>query len=286
MSRFEKYTMVTLKRSELKGADYNPRVISNQAKARLKRGIAENGLVMPIVWNAATGNIVGGHQRLGVLDDLEGGKDYDIQVARIDVDILTERKLNVLLNNDSAMGHFDEGKLLEILGAEPDGVDYEAFGFSANQAEYYTNLMQQQDLENASIAEAMNNAVDFEQDIASADADPALRDERHAKKLERKRAFEEQVSSLLVPQKPDEWKLKTDEEKRAFDQARTGYRQETFEMAYLRVCFTSPASKKAFLDRYNLPMKDVVHESELVEPAAPAEVPAAETVDQDGGGDA
>jgi hypothetical protein len=271
MSKYEKFSMETVSRKSLKGADYNPRLLSNQAKARLKRGIVENGLVQPIIWNRHTGNVVGGHQRLKAIDDLEGNDDYTLQVAVVDMPLAQERKVNVLLNNDSTMGHWDESKLLEILGQdgeEQTGVDYEAFGFSANQAEYYTNLMQRQELENAAIVAAMQDVSDLEVDVYSADTDNSQRERRHADKLEVKRRYEEQVSSLLTTQKNDEWKLKTDEEKKAYDTARNNFRNESFDVVSLRINFDSVASKSAFLARYNSPMKDVIHESELGEDLA------------------
>jgi ParB-like chromosome segregation protein Spo0J len=132
-SRFQKFATKTIPRTRLKGAPYNPRVIDEKARARLKKGLEEKGLVEPIVWNEQTGNIVGGHQRIEQLDALEGSKDYTLTVAVINVPEKEEKELNVLLNNPSAQGDWDIEKLKEIF--EDDDVDIEGTGF--DMAEVY-----------------------------------------------------------------------------------------------------------------------------------------------------
>ena len=101
-------------RSLLKNAPYNPRVISDSERARLKAGVKRHGLVEPLVWNKRTGNIVGGHQRLDIVDQLAATHNYLIDVSVIDVDLPREKELNVLLNNPDAQGDWDLSKLSEI----------------------------------------------------------------------------------------------------------------------------------------------------------------------------
>lgn len=85
------------------------------------------------MWNERTGNLAGGHQRLKILDALEGTDDYLLTVQRIDVDDAREREINVLLNNDLAFGDYDLEKLEETL--KFDGVDLDGTGFE--QADVY-----------------------------------------------------------------------------------------------------------------------------------------------------
>lgn len=54
----------TVKRSQIKFADYNPRIIDESNQKKLVKAIRENGLIEPLVWNKRTGVLVGGHQRL------------------------------------------------------------------------------------------------------------------------------------------------------------------------------------------------------------------------------
>ena len=63
----EKYPkLLTKKLSDLIPAKYNPREITADALGRLTKSLDELGNLQPITWNAKTGNVVGGHQRLHV----------------------------------------------------------------------------------------------------------------------------------------------------------------------------------------------------------------------------
>lgn len=127
-SKYQKYTVETINRADIKNADYNPRIIDKEAKKRLKKNLQENGLVSSLTWNKRTGNLVGGHQRLEQLDALERNKDYSLDVCVIDVDERTEAKLNVLLNNPSMQGDWDLDKLAFM--TEEFEMGFDEMGFS------------------------------------------------------------------------------------------------------------------------------------------------------------
>ena len=127
-SKFQKFEFGTINRSEIKNAEYNPRIMDKESKKRLKKNLQENGLVSAITWNKRTGNICGGHMRLEQLDALEKNKDYSLDVCIVDVDERTEAKLNVLLNNPSMQGDWDLGKLAEM--TEEFDIDFDEMGFS------------------------------------------------------------------------------------------------------------------------------------------------------------
>ena len=127
-SKYQKFETDVINRSEIRGAEYNPRVISEYARKRLRKMIAKHGLVQPLVWNRRTGNLVAGHQRLAALDSLERSQDYDLQVAVVDVSEREERVLNVQLNNPSMQGEWDLDKLTTL--AEDAAIAPDEFGFS------------------------------------------------------------------------------------------------------------------------------------------------------------
>lgn len=129
---FEKFEMNVIPRNEIKGADYNPRIISKDAEKRLRKMIAKHGLVQPPVWNKRTGNLVAGHQRLAALDALEKSQDYMLQVAVIDVPLREEKTLNVQLNNPSMQGDWDLDKLIFL--ADDAHISAEEMGFSESDA--------------------------------------------------------------------------------------------------------------------------------------------------------
>jgi hypothetical protein len=80
-----------MNRSQLKAAPYNPRILSEAAKRKLRTGLKKHGLVAPLTFNKRTGNMVGGHQRLDQLDALAGTANYELDVAVIDVDEVREK---------------------------------------------------------------------------------------------------------------------------------------------------------------------------------------------------
>jgi len=112
---FEKYKIVEVDRKDLKNAPYNPRVITETAKKKLRKNIKKVGLLEPPVWNALSGNLVSGHQRVSILDGLMGTRDYKIRVSRVELDDKTEKEQNIFFNNTAAMGDYDLEKLEELL---------------------------------------------------------------------------------------------------------------------------------------------------------------------------
>lgn len=115
--------MKTMPIGELKPADYNPRKDLQPGDAeyeKLKRSLTEFGYVEPVIWNQTTGNIVGGHQRLKVLEDL-GHEHVDVIV--VELDETREKALNIALNKIS--GEWDESKLA-LLIADLDASDFDA----------------------------------------------------------------------------------------------------------------------------------------------------------------
>lgn len=98
--------------SRLIPADYNPRVALTPDMPefeRLKNSIETFGNVEPIVWNERTGHIVGGHQRLAVMQHL----GYtSAEVSMVDLDEREEKLLNVALNK--IKGQWDYSRLEEI----------------------------------------------------------------------------------------------------------------------------------------------------------------------------
>ncbi|RXF36022.1 chromosome partitioning protein ParB [Enterococcus faecalis] len=102
-----------MKLSELRPAEYNPRVELKpgmEEYEKLKQSILEFGFVDPPIFNKRTGNLVGGHQRVTVAKDLGIG---EIEVSIVDLPIEKEKALNIALNKIS--GQWDEDKLVELL---------------------------------------------------------------------------------------------------------------------------------------------------------------------------
>ncbi|MDR6938490.1 DNA modification methylase [Arcanobacterium hippocoleae] len=115
--------MKTMPIAELTPADYNPRKDlqpGDPEYEKLKRSLSEFGYVEPVIWNQTTGNIVGGHQRLKVLEDL--GHEH-VEVIVVELDSTREKALNIALNKIS--GEWDNDKLA-LLIADLDASDFDA----------------------------------------------------------------------------------------------------------------------------------------------------------------
>lgn len=120
-----------MKITDLKPADYNPRVElvpGLPEYEKLKQSILEFGFVDPPIFNIQTGNLVGGHQRVTVAKDL--GLFDEIEVSVVDLPLKKEKALNVALNKIS--GRWDEEKLTLLL-KELDGENLQLTGFDEDE---------------------------------------------------------------------------------------------------------------------------------------------------------
>ena len=99
--------------ADLIPADYNPRKDLKPGDPeydKLKRSMEQFGYVEPVIWNKATGRVVGGHQRLKVLMDM-GVTEVECVVVELDEE--REKALNIALNKIS--GDWDKDKLMLLI---------------------------------------------------------------------------------------------------------------------------------------------------------------------------
>lgn len=121
-----------IKRSEINFASYNPRKISESARKKLKANLKRVGLLGGIVWNERTGNLVSGHQRVSLIDEvnqyysLNNKNDYTLRVEVVDLDEKSEKEQNVFMNNRTVQGEFDDDMLREMISE----IDFDLAGFS------------------------------------------------------------------------------------------------------------------------------------------------------------
>lgn len=118
--------------TDLIPADYNPRKDlkpGDKEYEKLKRSITEFGYVDPLIWNKRTGRLVGGHQRLKVLEDMG---EAQVDVVVVDLDEEKEKALNVALNKIS--GEWDKDKLaLLITDLQGSDLDVSLTGFDQEE---------------------------------------------------------------------------------------------------------------------------------------------------------
>lgn len=102
-----------MKLADITPAEYNPRVALTENDFEyqaLKASIDEFGLVVPLIVNERTGNLVSGHQRLTVMQ-AKGVEETEVVV--IDMEPEKEKALCIAMNKIS--GEWDYGKLADIM---------------------------------------------------------------------------------------------------------------------------------------------------------------------------
>lgn len=127
--------------ADLRPAEYNPRKRlqpGDEEYERLKRSIETFGYVDPIIINA-DGTVIGGHQRLFVLQDL-GYLEADVSVVSLSK--ADEKALNIALNKIS--GEWDEEKLAAIFSElDVEGYDLSLTGFEYDEYKSITEAIQE-----------------------------------------------------------------------------------------------------------------------------------------------
>lgn len=212
----QQFEFGTLKRSQIKFATYNPRIIDDSNQKKLIKGIRENGLVEPLVVNKRTGNtLVSGHQRLTAADKIYK-KDYDVPVSIIDVDEETEKKLNVQLNNPSMQGEWDLSALADL--AIDDGISFEDMGFDAGEID----LM-------------FDGEIDINGEFK--DDEPDEEKEKNEEEIEKEKAGLEEL-------------------KQQKKQARKQMQEEDVIDFYCKVVFPSNEAKRKFFKKANIPANE------------------------------
>lgn len=109
---------VTLPLERLVPSPYNPRKMSDEAKAGLRTSIERFGMVQEIVVNRRNMHVVGGHQRLVALQET-GAKEGPVALVELTDD--EEKALNVTLNNPKVQGEWTSD-LAAVLDSVADDV--------------------------------------------------------------------------------------------------------------------------------------------------------------------
>ena len=221
---------VTLKRSQLHFAEYNPRTISDEGKKALRRSIKRYGVVGGIVVNKQTGyTIVGGHQKVAILDELNKygidtkENDYSLRVELIDVDLKTEKSLNITLNNPNVGGDWDDDKMRKLI---PE-IDWKDAGLTdADLNMFGVDYLLQTD-EEANIADALDDMMQEvnEEHEAEVQQRKAEREMERAEKVAHMKDVKQQVKDTAI---------------------KTAENME----AYVMLSFTDFNAKAAFMERF------------------------------------
>lgn len=251
LSKYIRTESVELKRSQIKFADYNPRILDEEAKKSLKRGIKKFGLVGGVTVNKRTGfTVVSGHQRLTVMDELQKydpktmENDYKVRVDVADVDEKMEKELNILLNNPNAMGRWDYEKLAQII---PD-IDYKDAGLT----DVDLNMI---GVDYLLQTEEENNIADELDDLMS----PIIEEREEAKA---ERAAEREAEKVMLQEMEREAKVQ--HMKDVKQQVKEAAISKAEQMdAYVMLSFSSWSAKAEFCERFGYPAEMKIIKGEV-----------------------
>lgn len=200
LKKFFSSTIVEVKRSEIHPANYNPRKIDEQGKRMLKRSMKQFGVVGGIIVNSQTGNtIVGGHQKVAILDEMYKypDNDYSLRVEMISVDRKTEKTLNIALNNGNISGQWDYDALARLV---PD-IDYQDAGLTAADLNIIGCDFLLQTEEESSIADALEDMM--APVTEQKEAEKAAKQMERAEKVAHMKEVKQQVKNAAQKQAQD-----------------------------------------------------------------------------------
>lgn len=118
---------------QIRTAAYNPRQDLRPGHPQyeaIKNSIERWTLLEPLVWNERTGNLVGGHQRLKVIQAQEA---EEVDVSVVNLDPQEEKALNVALNR--AQGEWDQAALDAIILELAESGQAQAATFSPQEVD-------------------------------------------------------------------------------------------------------------------------------------------------------
>lgn len=249
---------ITVKRSEINFAEYNPRHISDEARKQLKQNLVRIGLLGGIVWNKRTGNLISGHQRVAIMDSVNRynpethENDYEFRVEVVDFDEKTEKEQNLFMNNRNVQGEYDEDLLREML----KGVDYTLAGFD----DFTMQMLGLESFDDVTSdynqavmgddPEAVDERGDWNKgDVIGADSNLAMHDEftqseGENTRVDRSADFYQDSAANQIARHNEVQKIK-DRIANQNDSEKDGG-----ALSYFVVSFKTPTEKEKFLDQY------------------------------------
>lgn len=229
-----------IQRSDINFANYNPRKITQEARKNLKANLKRVGLLGGIVWNEVTGNLVSGHQRISVIDEVNKynpgtrTNDYLIRVEVVHMDEKTEKEQNIFMNNRSVQGDFDSDMLKDML----DGIDYSLAGLN----DFDLNMLGIGDLD-FSINDDIWRKEDILDDSLSA-IDEATKEGKENKDINRSNNFYEDSKENQIVRHNEVQKIKD----RISNQ--NSFEKDNGMLSYVVLSFNSPTERANFMKMF------------------------------------
>lgn len=229
-----------IKRSQINLNPINPKRHSDERIRLQKKNLQKVGFLGGIVWNEVTGNLVSGHQRISVIDEVNKynpdtkDNDYLIRVEVVHMDEKTEKEQNIFMNNRSVQGEFDSDMLKDML----DGIDYSLAGLN----DFDLNMLGIGDLD-FSINNDIWRKEDILDDSLSA-IDEATKDGDENKGINRSNNFYEDSKENQIARHNEVQKIKD----RISNQ--NSFEKDNGMLSYVVLSFNSPTERANFMEMF------------------------------------
>lgn len=238
-------------RSQITLAAYNPRKISPEARKKLKANLKRIGLLGGIIWNERTRNLVSGHQKVSIMDevnhyDIETQEnDYIIRVEVVDLSEKEEKEQNLFMNNRNAQGEYDDDMLRDMLTdidfsyAGFDDFDIQLLGVDLGEGEDWGETRTYAD-----------TAWKAEDEIGESEElsylNERTKSEEEQTNFDRSVNFYEDTPENKIARHNEVQKIKD----RINDKASGD--NDRGALSYLVISFTSPSERESFMEKYGL----------------------------------
>ena len=229
-----------IKRSQINLNPINPKRHSDEKVKLQKKNLQKIGFLGGIVWNEVTGNLVSGHQRISVIDEVNKynpdtrTNDYLIRVEVVHMDEKTEKEQNIFMNNRSVQGDFDSDMLKDML----DGIDYSLAGLN----DFDLNMLGIGDLD-FSINDDIWRKEDILDDSLSA-IDEATKEGKENKDINRSNNFYEDSKENQIVRHNEVQKIKD----RISNQ--NSFEKDNGMLSYVVLSFNSPTERANFMKMF------------------------------------
>lgn len=257
-------------RSQITLAAYNPRKISEKARKQLKANLKRVGLMGGIVWNESSGNLVSGHQKVGIMDEVNRydpethKNDYKIRVEVVHLTEKEEKEQNLFMNNRAVQGEFDDDLLIKMLGdieyqnAGFDDFDMEMLGIVDIPEEIekndFTDITDIKD--GVSEAEQWHKESLVQTNVYLANVDSDTKDAKENTKIDRSVDFYADTEENQLRRHNEIAKIKD----RIANSAATD--DDRVVSSYVVVAFANPSETETFLLQYGYPVETKVIDGE------------------------
>lgn len=254
-------------RSEITLAAYNPRKISEEARKQLKANLKRVGLMGGIVWNETTGNLVSGHQKVGIMDELNKynpqthENDYKLRVEVVHLSEKEEKEQNLFMNNRAVQGEFDDDMLIRLLG----DIDYKNAGFNSFDMEMLGIADIPEELEKNDISDIIIDASEAGQwhkesvvqdNSRLTEIDKVTKEAVEDKKLDRSTDFYKDTAENQIARHNEVRKIKD----RIANNATSA--DDKAVLSYVVLSFGSPSETENFLMQFGYPVEAKVIDGE------------------------